>query len=110
MKRTATIAFTLLMVLPVAAVAADGQSKVLANCKRDWPADYSMQEYCVRRQVRAMDEVEPYLDRAQNDKAVGEVFDRCATQWADGDTFDFAMVVYCLKRQLEAKDVIDRLQ
>lgn len=87
-------------------------SQIRGRCASEWPGDYVMQRYCVRRQSEArgdvgkwlvdtgladigLDDYERALDAERPDAVI---YFHCSQQWEE----DFVMIAYCIDRQEEA--------
>lgn len=70
-------------------------------CAAQWPDDYRMREYCLKRQREAEAEL-PRL--APESRAQRVAYSKCIEEWGtpDQETADATMLVYCLRKQYEA--------
>ena len=61
------------------------------NCMAKWKTDYSMVQYCVKKQSKAIGEI---LKMPED-----EIYASCSRKWAP----DYSMMAYCMKKQNNAK-------
>lgn len=70
------------------------------RCAEEWPADFTMQEYCMKGQARGM------LTFKQVSEEMGPAFyptlEKCTEEWTKNRNPDWAMIGYCASRQAEA--------
>ena len=65
-------------------------------CREKWRTDFEMQDYCMKQQEEARDQV-----KSRNiDDAIAHF---CAGRWSG----DWEMFAYCVKKQSEAKARLD---
>ncbi|UVK44404.1 hypothetical protein BPNPMPFG_006321 [Mesorhizobium sp. AR07] len=76
---------------------ADALSDIEANCKAEWATDDSMQEYCIGRQIDAIDAVAK-IHKSSLSVAEKDMLNQCLSQW----TKDWSMVNYCYTKQHDA--------
>ncbi len=69
------------------------------HCRREWPDNFSMQSYCLKREAEGMiafkrvnDELGKPLERA---------LEKCTKEWTKDRLPDWSMIAYCAKRQAE---------
>ena len=77
---------------------ADALADIKANCKAEWPGNYSMQEYCIEKQVKAINAMSRIYKSALNDEEKG-ILDKCLTDWTKERGAIWAMVEYCYQKQ-----------
>jgi hypothetical protein len=75
-------------------------SEIRSNCASEWQGDYSMQEYCIKRQLEALQSIKPILDNPSPIER--EIFGKCADEWRKTIGFDYQMIKYCFDKQLNA--------
>lgn len=75
---------------------------MIANCERDWPGDYRMQQHCAETQTKAASSLSVIMQRAEKSPALQAIMVTCAKQWEDGETMDFRMVQHCYETQEKA--------
>jgi len=92
---------------PAASVALHAMSR---RCEREWPNDFKMQEYCVKQQTAASIEVSKIWRTlaAGGNARLKAPFAQCTLDWADGDTWDYTMVLYCYRQQESGLQAMDR--
>jgi hypothetical protein len=80
---------------------AEALADIKANCKAEWSTDYSMQEYCIGGQVKAINAVSKV---AKSSLSVDErgILDKCISDWSKARGADWMMVSYCYNEQHEA--------
>ena len=93
--------------------AADALDKVKASCATEWPGDFRMQDYCVRRQLDGARDMFAWMDvheidrRAEGTAAEADpyvqIFALCSQRWLDGQD-NYRMTAYCLRTQTNALD------
>jgi hypothetical protein len=66
-----------------------------SSCAREWPSDYSMQLYCVKKQRDARDKIEGRSD---------SIAEHCAKEWPS----DYTMQAYCQNKQTSALRELQR--
>jgi hypothetical protein len=105
MKRAA-LALALLLLAPTLAVAQDSAADVKANCAAEWPGDYAMQQWCLKRNGDAAAALAA-LTGEEPPRHVKEIVVACAKQWPGAVAgHDWPMVEWCVRRQLAAYDAI----
>lgn len=96
----------------VGAPQAPAQDKAKAFCENKWPGNYSMQEYCLDRQIEANNSVIKWARRkgilSEEGKITGsgdytQILQHCLSKWtAEPGGYNWAMVDYCIGRQSES--------
>lgn len=76
----------------------DALAYIKANCKDKWPSDYSMQEYCIGKQVDAINAVSDIHKSGLNEDEK-DMLQRCMLKWSKPRGADWPMVQYCYKKQ-----------
>lgn len=74
-------------------------SEIRTNCGLEWQGDYSMQEYCINKQLDALRAM-PDMDQATPIER--EIIGKCASEWRKPVGFDYAMIKYCFEKQVSA--------
>ncbi len=81
-------------------VKADYVELARQHCSAEWPADFRMQEYCLKQQAEGMIEFKAVSD--QYGKAIEKTLETCTEQWTKDRIPDWRMIGYCAKQQAEA--------
>jgi len=71
---------------------------IKSNCKDKWHTDYEMQDYCVRKQVQALNDVVHIMNGhlSQDEK---EMLANCSVKWKQAAGADWEMTRYCYRKQ-----------
>ena len=87
--------------IPAPAMAGDTMDGIRSDCLREWPGDYSMQEFCIRKQTDALNAM--IIDAGGSfDKLSAiekDIFGKCAIDWTTPGGYDWAMVKFCSDKQ-----------
>ncbi len=78
-----------------AAAASFSRNTIYSNCKAKWGTDYSMVEYCIKKQSKANSNVQRHR---------GGIRARCEQKWGS----DYSMVEYCIKKQSKANSNVQQ--
>lgn len=73
-------------------------ASIAAKCAGEWPGDYSMQLYCVKKQSAALSQL------GGGSGASGSIESRCASDWPA----DYSMQAYCRNKQYNAARQLGR--
>lgn len=76
--------------------AQQSQNVISSQCKEKWGTDYSMVEYCIKKQQGARSSVSRYSS--------GTIKRQCREKWGT----DYSMIEYCIKKQSGAKRSVSR--
>ncbi|HQT95609.1 MAG TPA: hypothetical protein PK435_13325, partial [Thermoanaerobaculaceae bacterium] len=80
--------------LPVA----DEEEGIKAWCAGEWPSDYSMQAYCVKKQLAAVSSLRSRTVPGMPIEVFNQIRSGCKQQWGD----DYSMRDYCENKQIGA--------
>lgn len=73
-----------------------------AQCAKEWPGDFAMQEYCMARQMKAFVEMHKIYE-AERTEDEDLILYTCLEEWPLGTGHDWPMVQYCYERQNSAR-------
>lgn len=88
--------------------AADGP--VATRCSHDWPDDFSMQEYCAKRQKEGLTFWHNFEKSYGKKGVAGRILKKCHHDGNDLYGTDWNMAAYCLKQQAEAAKRLGKLR
>lgn len=94
------IAFVVVLLAQPAVAATKTDRQITAYCKKEWPHDYAMQEYCIDKQTISAVIVKTWFANFRNNQFVMGIMNYCLEEWPD----DWAMTDYCISKQLEAAE------
>ena len=113
MKKT-TLLITFLSILAHTLLAYNSPDKIRipnqvaesikANAERQWPDDYSMQEYEIKEQSKAYKKVQHWIYQNRYNKVYKEIAENAQRQWHE----DYTMQFYEIERQVEAFNSINK--
>ena len=116
MRKTLITLTTAAMLCIGGAAMADSQS----YCASEWPGDFRMQAYCLKRQHEGVDNSLDFVDRHNisgitedtdiSDNPYAQMWVKCTNEWSlpQHKTWNWRMVDYCLKRQMEGYKALRR--
>lgn len=90
------------------AIAEDVNSEIARFCKNEWPSDFTMEEYCRKRQAEGItsltQRVDTYKASGGNAQVLNDILQKCGQEWwnATARALDYSMWDYCVKQQIEA--------
>jgi hypothetical protein len=93
------VAFALAQAAPFD-TSADYLALAKEHCRREWPADFQMQEHCFGGQVRGMAQFKAVSDDLG--KAIEPALETCAEEWTRERLPDWQMIGHCAVTQAEA--------
>lgn len=68
------------------------------DCAREWPSDYSMQAYCVDKQISAVKTLQARVVPDMPPEVFDKIRKKCKEEWPH----DYAMQDYCETKQVNA--------
>jgi hypothetical protein len=73
-------------------------------CSSRWPDDYSMQKFCVDKQIKSASNCFELSQKYPEGSEERKIIRKCMTRWYDKDknVIDFSMSEFCIKKQIEA--------
>ncbi len=109
MKQRMKHLIKVLSVLSIMGIVVPTHADVTEDCEKEWPGDYRMQEYCLKKASKGAGRVYAYLERHNltldnwvKHQVMGEVpaiiFGRCQTEWGK----NIPMLAYCLEKEEKA--------
>jgi hypothetical protein len=84
-------------------------NEIEARCVGKWPGDFSMQEFCARKIIKAADSLNALMDRYNGSEVWSRILIGCNDKWADRFGVDYVMVDYCAKKQVESARRLGKL-
>jgi hypothetical protein len=81
-------------------VKADYSALARTHCRREWPDDFRMQDYCFTQQVQGMAEFKAASEAIG--KPLERALEKCVEEWTKDRIPDFQMIGYCAKTQAES--------
>lgn len=70
------------------------------HCRHEWPADFQMQEYCLRGQAAGMLQFKAASDELG--KPFESTLEKCTEEWTKDRIPDWQMIGDCAAKQAEA--------
>ncbi|RJX20309.1 MAG: hypothetical protein C4563_06525 [Desulfobulbus sp.] len=80
--------------------AAWAQADIMSYCRDKWSDNYSMQEYCVKKERQAKANV----DQWYRDNMDFDLLNRCTEKWTKDFEPIHSMIIYCLDKEQKAKE------
>lgn len=77
---------------------------IMEYCKEKWQDNYSMQEYCVKKERQAKDDV----DQWYRDNMDIDLLNRCTDKWTKDSEPVHSMIIYCLEKEQKAKEWLEQ--
>jgi hypothetical protein len=100
--------FTIPLSQPVAAE--DINDWIKQRCTSEWPADYRMQVYCIRKQIEGAQEIGRLAGGEASNGDLREILSTCVSEWGGpGKNADWRMISYCYSKQREAWQTMKKL-
>ena len=82
----------------------EAQGVLRARCSQQWPADFSMQEYCIEQQQEGARKVSAWTSSpaVAGDPQLRAVVVACDEKWTDAHGRNWPMIDYCIEQQVGA--------
>ncbi|MBB2841267.1 UNVERIFIED_ORG: hypothetical protein GGE64_005049 [Rhizobium etli] len=80
------------------------------RCTSEWPGDYSMQVYCIRKQIEGAQEIGRLARGEASNGDLRGILSTCLSEWGgDAKNADWPMISYCYRKQREAWQTMKKL-
>lgn len=70
------------------------------HCRGEWPADFQMQEFCLKGQAKGMVQFKAVSDELG--KRIEPTLEKCTEEWTKNRIPDWQMIGFCAKTQADA--------
>lgn len=74
------------------------KQEIIDQSKTEWPEDYSMQEYHIKEQIAALNQVREFQSKYEGNIEIMGIIERAINEWP----VDYTMQVYTIKEQLDS--------